>query len=281
MTHIIGMMWNRNEGDILEEVIESALFHVDSLFIADDNSTDNSWEIIQSIAKRKKDRIEYIRNSREFPNDQGQRQSLLKEIRTRYNPHDIWVQIIESDMMLLETDIPTAIKNFAIDDLAVNWQVLNAVRLPGTWKEIDTYPKWKDKIVNLMPYAHRMESLLYTFRPLPKVDYYENKFNIYHPWPTGFHHYTCKSVEDSRKDRYSPLLAHYGFRGPTHFYKKYNPTRKLKWNKERRGGQGVWDISSIESIEKTVPFFNGGWNSKIHDMTRIGWKKSRSYRQWK
>ena len=36
---IIGMMWNKNEGDILEEIIEAALSRVDTLFVADDGST--------------------------------------------------------------------------------------------------------------------------------------------------------------------------------------------------------------------------------------------------
>lgn len=259
MDKIVGMMWNRNEGDILEEIIEAALPHVDSLFIADDGSTDNSWEIIKGFAERRKDKIEYIRNHRDVPNDQGQRQSLLNEIRRRYKPENTWVQIVESDIMIVATNIRNALAEFAVDDIAMTWQVLNAVRPTGTWKEIDTYPNWTKPIKEIMYNHHRLEIMLYTFRPLAAL-YYEP---IWRPWPKGFSKYTTKPVKVFKKGNpKSPLLGHFGYRGPTHLHKKFNP-QGLNPCISRNG---VWDFSTIETIEKTVPFFNGGWNYKNRKM---------------
>lgn len=260
MDKIVGMMWNRNEGDILEEVILEAIKHVDSLFIADDNSTDNSWEIVQRLAKDHKDKIEYIRNKREIPEDQGQRTTLLNEIRRRYKPESTWVQVIESDVMIVGTDIRQALAEFAIEDMAMSWQALNAVRKPGTWKEVDTYPNWTAPIKELMPYQHRMEIMLYTFRPLPAL-YYD--FLKWRPWPSGFSKYTTNPVKVFKKGNpRAPILGHFGYRGPTHLYKKFNP-KGLPVCKSRNG---VWDFSTVETIEKTLPFFNGGWNYKDKKM---------------
>jgi len=36
MSNIVGIMWNKNEGDILEEIIRKAVLKVDSLLITDD-----------------------------------------------------------------------------------------------------------------------------------------------------------------------------------------------------------------------------------------------------
>ena len=260
-SNIIGLMWNKNEGDILPFVIEAALKHVDSLYIADDGSSDNSWSIIQRYSKQLG---HFQRNP--TPTDPGQRQALLNVVKKRYKPEDTWVQIIESDIMILDTNIREAIKKFAVLDMAVTWQLLNAVRPVGTWKEVDTYPNWSENISKIMPLAHRIEGMLYTFRPLPMINYDASSWK---PWPKGFSNYTNKQIKDTIKLIDSPLLAHYGYRGPTHFMKKFKNIRHAKW-----------DTSSVERVEQTVPFFNGLYSSQSHEMSRNGWKKSRSGRQW-
>lgn len=265
MEHIVGMMWNKNEGDILEEIIDAALPHVDSLFIADDGSSDDSWPYIQSIARRRSDKIEYIRNERNNNVDR-QRTPMLDEIRRRYKAESTWVQIIESDIMIVDTDIRTALEEFAVDNIAMTWQLLNAVRLPWTWEGFDTYPKWTAPIKEIMPYCHPMEIMLYTFRPLPKI-YYDQRF--WRPWPRGFSHYSDKPIKIRSKKPTAPLLGHYGYRGPTHMWKKNNPTGVNPCMSRN----GVWDFSTVETTEKTVPFFNGGWNFSPRKMSRSGWKK--------
>ncbi len=257
---IIGMLWNRNEGDILEEIITNALPHVDSLFLADDHSTDNSWEIMKSFEKNPK--VEYMRNTRDDARDKGQRQSLLNEIRRRYRPEDNLVQIIESDIMILDTDIKKVWEDWNINDVGMCWHLLNAARKPGTWAEIDTYPKWNGSIKELMPYGHRVETMVYTFRPFSGLFY---DFNTWSPWPHGFEKYLGgKPLFNKRKGLFSPLLAHYGFRGPTHVFQKYKGKKFAKYPE--------WDMSTKESVEKTFYYFNGVWNNEIlFKMSRDGW----------
>ncbi len=260
---IVGMMFTHDEGDILEETLEEGLNKVDSWFISNDNSTDNSWDIIQDFKRRYPDKIEYIRNKRDDYRDQGQRQSMLAEIKRRYKPENTWVQILDADMMFLDTDPRKAIRDHAKEDLGVTWSVLHGVRKPGDWGKVDTYPKWDRSIKEVLPYTAESEYVLYTFRPLPLVIYELNKWR---PWPQGFSHYLDgKPLKYEVPSPDSPLLAHYGYRGPKHFYKKY-AGRQLK--------NYPWDTSSVAAVEDTVWYFNGHWNTDLFPMSRKGWEEN-------
>ncbi len=259
---IVGMMWNRNEGDILEEVIESALSNVDTLFLADDNSTDNSWDIIKSFGSR----IEYVRNEREHSLDQGQRTSLLKAIQERYKPENTWVQIIESDIMILDTNIRTALKEWAHEDLGMTWQLLNGARFKEEWEEWDTFPNWNGSIREVLPRAHWVEYMLYTFRPVEGL-YYD--MDVWRPWPRGFlKHLKEEPLKRGKKGETSPLLAHYGYRGPTHFHQRYDHNKK--WNK-----YPSWSVETLQKTKETIYYFNGHWNRDLFPMSRKGWKMYR------
>lgn len=257
---IIGMMFNKNEADILPYTLERAAKTVDSLFIADDLSTDGSWDIIEDFVRVNKNKVEYVQR-KPNKNDPAQRQALLNEIRKRYKPEDAWVQIIESDMCILDTDIHTVINTKAVADIGVTWHMLNGVRKVGEWEFADTFPDWSVPLHELMPYGHWTEVLLYTFRPLPEL-YYSP---IWRPWPSGFSKYTNKPLKIYRKEPDSALLAHYGFRGPTHFFNKYK-----SMGKHHKKYQN-WDLTTIDTVTKTVPYFNGQWNSDVFEMSRGGW----------
>ena len=262
--HIVGMMFNHNEGDILEEIITKAIRNVDSLFIADDGSNDRSWAIIDYLSKKHKDRIEYTAKRDRNLRDKGQRQHLLDTIRERYKAENTWVQIIESDIIILDTDIKSAIREHSVHDLAMSWMCINAARKYGTWKEVDTYPNWDMPMTELMPYAHWMEFMLYTFRPLPRLHYADH----WRPWPSGFSAYTDKQVKGSYGRKPSaPLLLHVGYRGPSHFHKKYVG----KWANDKHP-KYPWDVSSAKAVEDTCFFFNGQWNNnELFEASRKGW----------
>ena len=71
--HIVGMFWNKSEADLLLFTLERAIKAVDSLVIADDGSTDKSWDIIQSFSNAHKDKVEHIQQ-KPSKNDPAQRQ---------------------------------------------------------------------------------------------------------------------------------------------------------------------------------------------------------------
>lgn len=258
-------MWAKDEGDLIRETIEDALKHVDSLMIADDGSTDDTWKIIQDC----KERFPQIEHIQQIPNkkDKGQREALLSIVKKRYQPDDVWVQVIEADVFLMETDVRALTANCS--QVGISWQTLNAVRKPGTWAEVDTYPKWTMPIRELMPYAHLMEVMLYTFRPLPDLHY---DAATWRPWPAGFGRYVNGPLKIHHKDEDSPLVLHVGYRGPKHFHQKYKSMGKVHQKYKN------WRLTSVAEVERTVPFFNGQWNRRAFPATRkewIRWVKSR------
>jgi len=256
--HLVGMSWNYNEGDILEEVLTEALPHVDALYLADGNSTDRSWEIMQSIKARYPDKIVSIQQEDEAK-DRAQRNSLLNKIRADYPDESTWVQVFESDMIVLNTDIRKAIEG---KEYAVTWEVLNAVRPPGEWRGFDTYPNWDRSIRQILPYAHYMERLIATFKLLPKLRF------LHDPWrpnPRGWSHYTSAPIKVADRTPEAPLLLHVGHRGPTHFHTKYKRYGK------RHPKYPTWRVDSPENVERTVSFYNGVWNKNPFPASREGW----------
>jgi len=265
---IVGVMWCRNEADLLPHTIPAALKKVDCLFIADDDSIDNSWGIIKSFGKqisykvRRSDKI----SDTNYSKRRFSKQHLLDEVRKRFGTQNVWVQIIESDVALLDTDIRTVINKYAIDDISVRWHMINACRREWT-------PEYDLPRIPNMPLhefyeaAHWMEQIsCYTFRPLPEINYTERAV----PWPGGFSHYLKTDVPFKlEKLKQSPLIIHYGFRSPTFYY------NKMKDRVYGRTSQKypTWDLSSPESVKLTVPFYNGIYNSEIDtfEITRNGW----------
>jgi len=165
--------------------------------------------------------------------------------------------------MILDTDIREAWKEWAVQDIGMTWHLINAARQPGTWDEVDTYPRWDKSIKEIMPWGHWVECMFYTFRPFPGLFY---NFDVWSPWPSGFQQYmNGGQLMNYRRGLNAPLLAHYGYRGPTHVLQKY--TGK-KWRK-----YPTWDMTNKETIEKTFYYFNGQWNDKnMFKMGRDGWK---------
>lgn len=254
-------MWAKNEGDIIWQTIDAAIDHVDTLMIADDGSTDNTWDIIQIAKQAFPHKIEHIQQAPDAK-DKGQRTALLNEVRRRYRPEDTWVQVVEADVLLLDTDV-RAIASASSDKVALSWHMLNACRRSGTWREVDTWPHWNAPIREIMPHAHWMEVLLYTFRPFEKLFYDRERWR---PWPKGFSNYSSDPVKIYKKYPDSPLVLHVGHRGPTHFYEKYRgmgPTH----TKYRD-----WKLGSPEEVEQTVAYFNGTWNDHGFEPSREGWK---------
>jgi hypothetical protein len=228
--------------------------------IADDDSTDNSWDVIKSFDRqleykvRRADKI----SDTDYTPRVFSRQHLLDEVRRRFGTKDVWVQIIESDTALLDTDVREVISKYAVDDISVRWHMINACRRVWT-PEYDV-----PRIPAGMPLheyfdaAHWMEQISsYTFRPLPELHYTER----FVPWPRGWSHY-LKSDPPWKLVKHddSPLIVHYGYRSPTFYSEKIGPS----------GG------TPKKNVRSTVPFFNGAYNNHPVDtfspISREGWK---------
>jgi len=267
--NIVGMMWNRNEADLLQHTLPAFLKKVQTLFIADDGSSDASMDIIRSYGNQ----IEWLQQEPN-PGDPGQRQALLNKIRERYRPENTWIQVCESDIMLVDTDVREALKVHAVQDMCMGWHLLNGSVFAREWAEADTWPYWSKPIQHIMHRFHWLETMLYTYRPLPDLFYQANPWR---PWPAGFSKYSSVPVLRESKMKDSPLLAHYGYRGPIQFYNKYKYMGKF----HKR--HTTWELTSPESVARTVPFFNGIWNGDdMTSLNRVGWIEyvDREHAKW-
>jgi glycosyltransferase involved in cell wall biosynthesis len=243
---IVGMMFCKNEADVLPMTITDAMRHVDSLFISDDGSTDKSWDIIQYYRQKYPSKIEHVQQHPDSL-DQGQRSSMLNLIRSRYKPEDTWVQIIDADMLLHTDNLSETIVRNSRADMLVNWYIMNAVR--DHWEGVHQwYPNWPEDLRVLMPKFHILEQVTYTFRPMPAL-YYTTEWK---PWPKGFTKYVKDTDERPNPTRDTvPILLHYGYRGPTHVFSRLGGRPKDKYGQE---------YDSIPSILHTFNCFNGKYN---------------------
>jgi len=263
--NLIGITWCRNEADLLPFTLPAAIKAVDKLLIIDDDSTDNSYDIIKAHAKD----LEYYTTRSDLQMQKpgkDSRQHLLDEVIRRFGQKDTWVQVIESDTIVMETDIKAKIEQYKVDDLSCQWHLLNACR--KEWNEdykvlpfftADRSP-WEQ-----LPYFHWMERMAYSFRALDKLHYTERRT----PWPQGFSHYTTSGKIRKTKNHDSPLVMHYGFRNPAFYFKKMEALGRLTGGSKNP----TWRFGSVEEVRDTVPFFNGAWNGTPDSFpgTRQGW----------
>lgn len=262
---IVGMMYCRNEADVLPLTIEDALKKVDSLFISDDGSSDKSWDIIKYY-KANYPKIEHIQQ-KPNPKDQGQRQALLDEIRRRYKPEDTWVQLIDADMVLHTDNLAETIRANASENILVRWDIMNAVRL--NWDGVyQFYPNWPDTLPHIMPMFCFLESVPYSFRPFPDLFYTED----WKPWPKGFQKH-FKEVPVKPDFLNPPIILHYGYRGPAHVFAKMGGRPVDKY------GQ-CYD--SVETIKATFRCFSGKTNNSTNCFTdvRQAWVEQRWNARW-
>lgn len=204
---IIGLMWNKSEGDILNETLSSALPMVDDLLVADHMSSDNSWDIIQE----RRSEFAFISQSSHDP-----RQLLLDKAVEMYG-RNIWIQIIESYMINVDTDVRAEIDSRALFNGEVLWWVyVEAFRL--NWgPEDELFPNWDKSITEVMPLGMILEQCPLTFRPHSDVRFTDR----WRPWPAGLNGYMEKEQGLFSKKAWwrkqTPLFGHYNIRGHKHY----------------------------------------------------------------
>ena len=261
MSKVVGILWNRNEGDILEEIISKARPLVDHLLVADDASTDNSWDIIRA----KKSELDYISRYGETPGSKlyhksvWQRQSLLEKAIEMFG-RDIWIQVIESDLISIETNIKEQIElGTHTYGIAVWWITIEAVRKEWT-EEDEKYPNWDKSIQEVMPYGFILEKAPYTWRPLPDIHFSGKNRS---PIPRGLAKYGQLSGEWRVRRRHcnvdTPLWGHYNIRGKKHFEDKYAGMDKTRKSVQKR-------YLCAFTIPKDIP-------EALFDLNRESWIK--------
>ncbi len=265
---IIGIMWNKNEADILDETITKALPLVDHLLVVDDDSDDSSWDIIRSHKSELAYVNRYSESGQEYSKARWQRQHLLDQAVLMYGT-DIWVQVIESDLIAIGTDIREQVETRNhLHGIGIWWITIEAVRKEWT-PEDEKYPNWNKSIQEVMPWGHILEKAPYTWRPYPDI-YFGERWS---PFPRGLDKYGSLGGEWRVRRRHckedSPLWGHYNVRGHKHFDHKYrnaNPNSKAKAKRELMAFTVPKDLPDVlfelnrEEWRRLVRL-RRGWNS--------------------
>ena len=218
---IIGIMWNKNEADILDETITKALPLVDHLLISDDDSDDHSWDIIRSHKSSLAYHARRSEQSEHVEADRWQRQHLLDKAVELYG-RNVWIQVIESDLIAIDVNLKEQLDNPAnLHGIGLWWITLEAVRKEWT-PEFEQYPNWDRSIQKIMPDCHILEKAPYTWRPYEGVEF-GRKWN---PVPHGLDKHGPMMGGEWRVRRPIckpdiPLWGHYNIRGRKHFNSKY------------------------------------------------------------
>ena len=229
---IIGIMWNKNEADILDETITKAIPLVDHLLVSDDDSDDRSWDIIRNHRSELAHVARRSESGEKYPKEIWQRQYLLDKAVELYG-RDIWIQVIESDLIAIDVNLREQLDNPEnLCGIGLWWITLEAVRKEWT-TEFEQYPNWDRSIQKIMPYCHILEKAPYTWRPYSGVEF-GLKWN---PVPNGLHKHgpVMNGEWRVRRDHCRidiPLWGHYNIRGRTHFNKKFGIESKAKSKRE-------------------------------------------------
>jgi len=231
----------KDEADLLPLVYPHIREQVDYLYVYDDFSQDNTWELVKhsDYAIRAVDDLARIQIPR--PNYHH----LLEKIKDNFAGEEVWVFITMGDRFFMNK-LPVQIVEEANADIVEGVQC-DFLRPPwDPWtEENDPWPDCS-KIKEICTYPKPSENCIVAYKLYNWMSYLEAAY----PWPSGLG--KCKVQYKGESHFNKPWLAHYGRRTPkAHMWRYASGSRKqsIKYKD--------WDLSSVESTIRTVKFFNG------------------------
>ena len=202
---IIGLMAVKDEADLLPLVYPHVRGLVDYLYVYDDFSQDNTWELVKTsdYAIRGVDDVSRLEIPR--PNYHH----LLEKIKQDFEGEDVWVVLTMGDRFFLNKT-PREIAEGAGPYNAVEGVQLDFLRHkydPWT-EENDPFPDYSN-IRSICRWSRVDERCIVAFRLQPYLTYIGSKY----PWPQRLH-IQYGEVEQPLLSVDMPFLEHQGRRSP-------------------------------------------------------------------
>lgn len=247
---IIGTLDTKSDGDILTEVLDQAAPLFDAIYAYDDDSLDNSFDVLKAHkAVSKLWRSSDFSEAEKSRYKQHRRGWLLEQVKKDfpYNKEEIWIVRLEGDRFFMNQSPKEIVERAVLAGMDSRCGVMldfKRHRLEGWPSHIDTYPKWNGSIRNIQRWffiddvhstvAHKV------------CDYIDYKFsNRPRPWPGG-----CK-LNDCNRETLTTDMAffeHHGRRSPKYAYWSRKSGNRLASRKE----DVSWDHTSPETIFETI-----------------------------
>ena len=120
-TKLTAICLTKNEDDIIAQTLQYATRHCDRIFVIDNGSTDDTWNVVQAIAKRHPQIIPFEQTL--LPYDDALRARVYNEIHGELSDDDWWM-ILDSDEFLAEDPRPLMQEAMAAGaDVIRSWQI--------------------------------------------------------------------------------------------------------------------------------------------------------------
>lgn len=217
-----------NDSDIIEYLLEDHSVWADKIFIYDNGSTDNTWELINEIAKINPKVIPWKKEKRPF--NPGLRAELYNEYRNHAREGDWWCFMMDTDEFYV--DDPREFLSKVPKFYQVVWG--DAFLYCLTWEDVDEFsftnssPHDSNQLKYYQPYTFteprffRHRDRLKWSNDMPKPD----RIGVAYPQKIRFKHYQFRS----------PLQIQQRLdlrrKSTEEGYKRWSHTNQLDWKEK-------------------------------------------------
>lgn len=202
---IYGICIIKNENDIIGQTLVYALQYCNKIFVIDNGSTDETWDIVQCLSERYPQIIPFLQTHEQFSN--GLRALAYNEYHSQFSDNDWWL-IVDGDEFLAED--PQPIIEQAIQERA---EIIRAWQIHFYFTDVDHENWLKGRDSREIPIYKRRRHYL--------INWQENRLfrnqssrrwdvNVNKLFPDGFR----------RACRHFILNRHYQFRDPEQIQKR-------------------------------------------------------------
>jgi hypothetical protein len=235
----------RDEADLLPEVYPHIRGLVDALYVYDDGSRDDTWDIV-------KDADYAIQRERDVDRPVMPRPNyhhLLEKIKEDYDVdnEEVWAVITMGDRFFLNKTPRQIVE----DARAGGYDAVEGVQLDflrhrmDPWTEDnDTWPEYDPPLRHQCRWFRVDERCIVAFKVTKELSYMEAKY----PWPKGIKNvqYAASAMEDSLSLDI-PYLEHQGRRSPKAAMWRYGSGSRPIGKKYQH-----WDLSTFESTSQAL-----------------------------
>jgi glycosyltransferase involved in cell wall biosynthesis len=118
---LYGICLVKNEDDIITQTLTYALRHCTKIFVIDNGSTDETWDIVQSLSEQYPQIVPLLQTHQQFAN--GLRALAYNEYHSQLSDRDWWL-ILDSDEFLAEDPRPLIDRAMHENaDMIWSWQI--------------------------------------------------------------------------------------------------------------------------------------------------------------